>query len=199
MTEVTVKENIDGEPYIQLPDEVVAKLGWKEGDDVEFIKNKNGSLTIRKIDTTRYARVVDSMYCLDEECNKVNEQFIHTSLPRFDKDVDEDGQHPLENYKVEVLCLGFDSYNDGRERELWPCSERAKNKVEFQIVYDGMWNGNGREYQTGFMTSLTKPRLLEIADEAMVYTGNEHHCFLENLRFDKIEEGVVILRLCFGS
>ena len=34
---ITVKEDEDGEPYIILPDDLLTSLGWKEGDDLQWI------------------------------------------------------------------------------------------------------------------------------------------------------------------
>ena len=34
---VTVKEDDDGELYIILPDDLLTSLGWKEGDDLQWI------------------------------------------------------------------------------------------------------------------------------------------------------------------
>ena len=50
MTEVVIKENENGEPYIEFPTDIIDRLGWQDGDNVEFIDNKNGSITVRKIE-----------------------------------------------------------------------------------------------------------------------------------------------------
>ena len=34
---VAVKENDDGELYIILPDDLLTSLGWKEGDDLQWV------------------------------------------------------------------------------------------------------------------------------------------------------------------
>jgi len=34
---LTVKEDDDGEAYIILPDELLTSLGWKEGDDLQWV------------------------------------------------------------------------------------------------------------------------------------------------------------------
>ena len=34
---VTVKEDDDGELYIILPDDLLTSMGWKEGDDLQWI------------------------------------------------------------------------------------------------------------------------------------------------------------------
>lgn len=45
-----VKEAEDGEPYIELPDELIDSLGWKEGDVVEWKDNGDKTWSIIKKD-----------------------------------------------------------------------------------------------------------------------------------------------------
>ena len=40
-----VKENEDGECYLDLPNELLEELGWQEGDLLEY-----GSLLLKKVD-----------------------------------------------------------------------------------------------------------------------------------------------------
>jgi hypothetical protein len=41
----------DGEDAIlPLTDEIMNDVGWKEGDDIEFIDNKDGTYTMRKVE-----------------------------------------------------------------------------------------------------------------------------------------------------
>ena len=46
--ELQLKENADGELYFNIPDDVLNRLGWKEGDDLKF-EERNGSVFIKKI------------------------------------------------------------------------------------------------------------------------------------------------------
>lgn len=39
---VPVKETADGDQFIELPDELTNKLGWKEGDEVKMEKHEDG-------------------------------------------------------------------------------------------------------------------------------------------------------------
>lgn len=39
-----------GEQYIELPQRLLKKLGWKEGDDLEWIEGVDGSWTIKKVE-----------------------------------------------------------------------------------------------------------------------------------------------------
>lgn len=45
-----VQKTDDGEFFIELNDEILAESGFKVGDDVEWIDNKDGSFTLRKSD-----------------------------------------------------------------------------------------------------------------------------------------------------
>lgn len=42
------KDSTNDEYFFTLPEELVEKLSWKEGDVVEYIDNKDGSFTIKK-------------------------------------------------------------------------------------------------------------------------------------------------------
>lgn len=43
-----VKDPETGDLILEFPDEMMEQVGWKTGDTVEWIDNKNGSWTIRK-------------------------------------------------------------------------------------------------------------------------------------------------------
>lgn len=43
-----VKENIDGDKYIEFNDEILAETGWKEGDVLEWIDQGDGSFKLEK-------------------------------------------------------------------------------------------------------------------------------------------------------
>lgn len=45
---LNVKEAENGEPYIELPDELISSLGWKEGDTVIWTDNHDGSWSLTK-------------------------------------------------------------------------------------------------------------------------------------------------------
>jgi len=47
-TQLEVKENIDGELYFDLPDDLLNRLGWSEGDDIKFVEQDGGFL-IKKV------------------------------------------------------------------------------------------------------------------------------------------------------
>ena len=196
MVEVVQVKTDGSDQFIELPEKITTALGWKEGDDVEFVNNRDGTFTIRKTEPVRWSRVIDSMFELDKHCNKINEQHIHISLPQFNKKEYPDGSHPMSPNRTEVLYLRMNP----KDRCLYTCDKAATNKLQFVIEYDGGWVGNGVLFRSEPMISMSKPELLEIADQAMIHTENEHHCFLENLRYDHIDDdGVVHLKLVFGS
>lgn len=45
-----LKETPEGDLYFTIPESVLRRLNWKEGDDLEFIQNPDGSLKIVKKD-----------------------------------------------------------------------------------------------------------------------------------------------------
>lgn len=47
-SQIEVKENAEGELYFQLPDDLLERMGWKEGDEVKFIEQGEGFI-IKKI------------------------------------------------------------------------------------------------------------------------------------------------------
>lgn len=46
--EIILKETADGDLFFTIPDDVLNRLGWKEGDDLKF-EERNGSVLIRKV------------------------------------------------------------------------------------------------------------------------------------------------------
>ena len=48
ITELEVKESVDGELYFRLPDILLNRLGWEEGDDLKFIE-KDNAFVIKKV------------------------------------------------------------------------------------------------------------------------------------------------------
>lgn len=46
--EVILKETSDGDLFFTIPDEMLDRLGWKEGDDLKF-EDRSGSVLIRKV------------------------------------------------------------------------------------------------------------------------------------------------------
>ena len=46
--EVILKETSNGDLFFTIPDEMLERLGWKEGDDLKF-EERNGSVLIRKV------------------------------------------------------------------------------------------------------------------------------------------------------
>ena len=46
--EIILKETTNGDLFFTIPDDVLERLGWKEGDDLKF-EERNGSVLIRKV------------------------------------------------------------------------------------------------------------------------------------------------------
>jgi len=45
----TIKENENGELYLEFPNELMEEMGWNEGDTLEWKDNGDGSWTIQKV------------------------------------------------------------------------------------------------------------------------------------------------------
>lgn len=50
---VSVQEDDNGELFIELPSELLAETGWKEGDTIEWVEGDNGSYTLIKKEETQ--------------------------------------------------------------------------------------------------------------------------------------------------
>ena len=48
ITELEVKENVDGELYFRLPDDLLDRLGWEVGDDLKFVP-QDDAFIIKKV------------------------------------------------------------------------------------------------------------------------------------------------------
>ena len=45
-----IQEDPDtGELYVVFPESLLAQLGWKEGDDLQWVERPDGSWTIQKV------------------------------------------------------------------------------------------------------------------------------------------------------
>ena len=44
------EDPVTGEQYIELPQGWLEQLGWKEGDDLEWIELENGSWSVKKVE-----------------------------------------------------------------------------------------------------------------------------------------------------
>ena len=45
---VPLKTLDNGDQYIEIPEKMLKSLGWKEGDDIEWIELKNGKFKLKK-------------------------------------------------------------------------------------------------------------------------------------------------------
>jgi len=53
-----IEEDEEGQ-FISFPQETIKELGWQEGDEIEWIDNKDGSWTLKKIDTEKCLVMVE--------------------------------------------------------------------------------------------------------------------------------------------
>jgi len=78
-----VQEDSDGQ-YLIFPDEEMKLLGWKEGDDIEWIDNGNGSWTLRK---KEMSKVVIEM--VDEQVDAIVIQELKNAIAGFEQSIEE--------------------------------------------------------------------------------------------------------------
>lgn len=45
---LSIKEDINGELFFEIPPQLLKKLNWKEGDELEFLEKDNNKILIRK-------------------------------------------------------------------------------------------------------------------------------------------------------
>ncbi len=41
-TELQIKENSEGDLYFNIPDNLLERLAWKEGDEIKFVEKDSG-------------------------------------------------------------------------------------------------------------------------------------------------------------
>lgn len=64
---ISVKENDEGEAVIDLPEEFLNMVGWKEGDTIKWIDNGDGSWSMKKLET---------QYVLVETINTFRHRYV---------------------------------------------------------------------------------------------------------------------------
>lgn len=48
IAELKVKQSVDGDLYFRLPDDLLKRLGWEEGDELKFVPQDEGFI-IKKV------------------------------------------------------------------------------------------------------------------------------------------------------
>jgi bifunctional DNA-binding transcriptional regulator/antitoxin component of YhaV-PrlF toxin-antitoxin module len=70
---VAVKTLPDGDKFIEFPDELLAELGWKEGDVLMWDKIDDGSVTIKRVNSLGVSKVsIDRMIAADWTAEQVD-------------------------------------------------------------------------------------------------------------------------------
>lgn len=49
MNEVTIEESEDGELFFQLPEDMIERLGWTTGCELEFVIYEDNAFMIKKV------------------------------------------------------------------------------------------------------------------------------------------------------
>jgi bifunctional DNA-binding transcriptional regulator/antitoxin component of YhaV-PrlF toxin-antitoxin module len=93
VSELEVKESFDGELYFRLPDDLLKRLGWEEGDDLKFIP-QDDAFIIKKVKYETIELDFDEeellkyMTCAHEQNLSFNE-FVEKALKERIKEEDE--------------------------------------------------------------------------------------------------------------
>lgn len=93
ITELEVKQSFDGELYFRLPDDLLKRLGWEEGDDLKFIP-QDDAFIIKKVKYETIELDFDEeellkyMTCAHEQNLSFNE-FVEQALKERTKEEDE--------------------------------------------------------------------------------------------------------------
>ena len=94
--ELTVKENADGELYFRIPDDLLDRLGWVEGDEVKFVE-KDGSFIIKKIkyetvqldfDEDELFEYMQMAHDMDITFNEFVEQALENVIDEVDRKIE---------------------------------------------------------------------------------------------------------------
>ena len=48
---IEIKETPEGDLYFTIPESVLCRLNWEEGDDIDFEETEDGSFKIVKVNT----------------------------------------------------------------------------------------------------------------------------------------------------
>jgi bifunctional DNA-binding transcriptional regulator/antitoxin component of YhaV-PrlF toxin-antitoxin module len=48
MNIIEVQQDIDGEFYIEIPEDIIDSLGWNVEDELEWVINQDNTITLRK-------------------------------------------------------------------------------------------------------------------------------------------------------
>ena len=153
----------------------------------DLSRDAQQTLTERIQDAVTHVR--DSMYHIDDEGKPKDRDLIFISFP------EDDGGFDLVEVRNELRMA-----IDRKDGEAYPCTRSYRDTNLFQIQYDGGWQGNGKFFKSLEFQTLTKDGILDVANNAIEYTENYHHIFLESLIYKGIsDEGNIKLELCFGS
>ena len=93
VSELEIKESVDGELYFRLPDDLLKRLGWEVGDELKFIP-QDDAFIIKKV---KYANIdldfdeeelLKYMMCAHEQNLSFN-AFVEQALKERIKEEDE--------------------------------------------------------------------------------------------------------------
>ena len=78
-TELQIKENSEGDLYFNIPDNLLERLGWEEGDEIKFVE-KDGGFVLTKV-----KEKIDKEECTDDQFSLTKVKYETIELD-FDDD-----------------------------------------------------------------------------------------------------------------
>ncbi|HBC3976575.1 MULTISPECIES: MbcA/ParS/Xre antitoxin family protein [Vibrio] len=63
---VKIEKTCDGEAFFNIPETLQKELQWEDGDQIEWLDNKDGSWTLRKVGLEDYTQSKSSEYILSQ-------------------------------------------------------------------------------------------------------------------------------------
>ena len=94
MNELKLQETDDGELFFNIPDDVLERLGWEEGDEIKFVE-KDGGFLLKKVKYESVSLDIDDedllkymMFAHEQDItfNELCEQAIKEKLDELEKE-----------------------------------------------------------------------------------------------------------------
>ena len=139
-----VREGADKELYLQLNDEVLEASGFKIGDKLQWIDNKDGSWSMRKMDENLNYYVVDILstfrnrYVIKAKCldDAIDEVLFNEHEPEFNEFSQKHlGTQVFDGHRIEYADILELSKKDNDYLNSWTEAEvieRLTNTIDYK-------------------------------------------------------------------
>ena len=94
MNELKLQETDDGELFFSIPDDILDRLGWEEGDEIKFVE-KDGGFLLKKVKYESVSLDIDDedllkymMFAHEQDItfNELCQNAIKEKLNEFEKE-----------------------------------------------------------------------------------------------------------------